>query len=132
MGLTETHQGRTKQLKKGKRLGSNDRLVIWHKPNSRPKGLSKGEFDSLTHHLLLREIHYYICIPGYRTKKVTLITTLIDACLYPTLELIKIYELRWDVELDLKHIKTTLGMDVLRWFYSGNGTKRNLCLSFSL
>ena len=60
------HQGRTKQLKKGKRLGSNDRLVIWHKPKSRPKGLSKEEFDSLADHLLLREVHYYICIPGYR------------------------------------------------------------------
>ncbi len=64
--------------------------------------------------LLLREVHYYICIPGYRTKQVTLITTLLDAQLYPTLELVKIYELRWDVELDLKHIKTTLGMDILR------------------
>ena len=28
--------------------------------------------------------------------------------------MLRIYELRWDVELDLKHIKTTLGMDVLR------------------
>ncbi len=108
------HQGRTKQLKKVKRLGSNDRLVIWHKPKSRPKGLSKEEFDSLADHLLLREVHYYICIPGYRTKEVTLITTLLDPRLYPTLELIKIYETRWDVELDLKHIKTTLGMDILR------------------
>jgi hypothetical protein len=108
------HQGRTKHLKKGKRIGSNDRLVIWHKPKSRPKGLSKEEFDSLTNHLLLREVHYYICIPGYRTKQVTLITTLLDPRLYPTLELIKIYEARWDVELDLKHIKTTLGMDILR------------------
>ena len=47
-------------------------------------------------------------------KQVTLITTLLDIQLYPTLELVKIYELRWDVELDLKHIKTTLEMDILR------------------
>ncbi len=108
------HQGRTKQMKKGKRIGPCDCLVTWHKPKSRPQGLSKEEFDSLPPHLLLREIHYYICIPGYRTKQVTLITTLLDAQLYPTVELVKIYELRWDVELDLKHIKTTLGMDILR------------------
>ncbi len=108
------HQGRKKQIKKGKRLGSNDHLVIWHKPKSCPKGLSKEEFDLLPPNLLLREVHYYICIPGYRTKEVTLITTLLDPRLYPTLELIKIYETRWDVELDLKHIKTTLGMDILR------------------
>ena len=108
------HQARKNQIKNGKRIGPNDKLVIWHKPKSRPQGLSKEEFDSLPPHLLLREVHYYICIPGYRTKQVTLITTLLDAHLYPTVELSKIYEFRWDVELDLKHIKTTLGMDILR------------------
>ncbi len=64
--------------------------------------------------LTVREIHYYICIPGWRTKEVTLITTLLDAQLYPTLELVRVYEARWDVELDLRHIKTSLGMDILR------------------
>ena len=114
------HQGRKKQIKKGlpsnggKRIGACDCLVTWQKPKSCPKGLSKEEFDSLPPNLLLREVHYYICIPGYRTKQVTLITTLLDVQLYPTVELVKIYEARWDVELDLKHIKTTLGMDILR------------------
>ena len=64
--------------------------------------------------LTVREVHYYICIPGWRTKEVTLITTLLDAQVYPIKELLKIYELRWDVELDLRHIKTSLGMDILR------------------
>lgn len=108
------HQGRKNQIKKGKRIGPCDCLVTWQKPKSCPKGLSKEEFDSLPPNLLLREVHYYICIPGYRTKQVTLITTLLDIQLYPTLELVKIYELRWDVELNLKHLKTTLGMDILR------------------
>ncbi len=108
------HQGRKNQIKKGKRIGPCDCLVTWQKPKSCPKGLSKEEFDSLPPNLLLREVHYYIGIPGYRTKQVTLITTLLDIQLYPTLELVKIYKLRWDVELDLKHIKTSLGMDILR------------------
>ena len=101
-------------MKKGKRIGPCDRLVIWHKPKTCPKGLSKEEFNSLPKTLTVREVHYYICIPGYRTKEVTLITTLLDAKAYPIKELLRIYELRWDVELDLKHIKITLGMDVLR------------------
>ena len=108
------HQGRKNQMRKGKRIGPNDRLVIWHKPKTRPKGLSKEEFAQLPSSLILREVHYYIIIPGFRTKQVTLITTLLDAQAYPVKELVKIYEARWDVELDLKHIKTTLGMDVLR------------------
>ncbi len=108
------HQARKNQMKKGKRIGPNDKLVIWHKPKSRPKSLSKEEFDALPLTMTVREVHYYIQIPGFRTKQVTLITTLLDAEIYPLKELLKIYELRWDVELDLKHIKTTLGMDVLR------------------
>ncbi len=108
------HQARKNQMKKGKRMGPNDKLVIWHKPKSRPKSLSKEEFDALPLTMTVREVHYYIQIPGFRTKQVTLITTLLDAKIYPLKELLKIYELRWDVELDLKHIKTTLGMDILR------------------
>ena len=41
------HQARKNQMKKGKRIGPNDKLVIWHKPKSRPKSLSKEEFDAL-------------------------------------------------------------------------------------
>ncbi|MDJ0578278.1 MAG: transposase [Xenococcaceae cyanobacterium MO_234.B1] len=108
------HKSRKQQLKKGKRIGPCDQLVTWQKPKSRPKGLSQEEFDSLPEALMLREVHYYICLPGWRTKEVTLITTLLDAQVYPIKELLKIYELRWDVELDLRNIKTSLGMDILR------------------
>lgn len=62
----------------------------------------------------MREVYYKIAIPGFRTKQVTLITTLLDSEAYPSLKLIKLYGFRWDVELDLKHLKTTLGMEILR------------------
>ncbi len=64
--------------------------------------------------LTVRQIHYYICIPGRRTKQVTLITTLLDEEIYPKLEILKLYELRWEAELNLRHLKTSLGMDILR------------------
>ncbi len=53
-------------------------------------------------------------MPGFRTTEVTLITTLLDTEIFSTSELIKLYGLRWHVELDLKHLKTSMGMDVLR------------------
>ncbi len=62
----------------------------------------------------MREIYYYIIIPGFRTGRVSLITTLLDTTVYPTLEVLKLYAERWTVELNLKHLKTTLGMEVLR------------------
>jgi hypothetical protein len=108
------HQGRKQELRRGKIVGSHDKLVVWHKPKACPKGLTKEEFVNLPLILPVREVHYYIAIPGFRTQQVSLITTLLDAKAYSTLELVKLYEFRWDVELDLKHLKTTLGMDILR------------------
>ena len=61
------HQGRKNQMRKGKRIGPSDRLVIWHKPKTCPKGLSKEDFAQLPSSLILREVHYYIIIPGFRT-----------------------------------------------------------------
>lgn len=108
------HQGRKNEMRRGKRIGPCDQLVLWSKPKSRPKGLSKEEFAALPLDLVLREVHYYIAIPGFRTKQVTLVTTLLDAVAYPIEKLMRLYSSRWEVELDLKHLKTTLGMDVLR------------------
>jgi hypothetical protein len=108
------HQGRKNQMRKGKRIGPNDKLVTWDKPKSRPEGLSKEEYEALPPSLTVREIHYYVCIPGWRTKEVTVITTLLDEKAYPRREIAKLYKLRWEVELDLRHLKTTLKMEVLR------------------
>ena len=108
------HQSRTTTMRKGKIVGDCDKLVTWYKPKKCPKGLSKDEFDALPPTLTVREIYYYIVIPGFRTGRVSLITTLLNTTTYPTLEIVDIYGKRWDIELDLRHIKTTLGMDVLR------------------
>ena len=56
--VVRKHQGRKNQMRKGKRIGPCDRLIVWHKPKSRPKGLSKEEFDELPKTLRLREVHY--------------------------------------------------------------------------
>ncbi len=108
------HQSRTTTMRKGKIVGDCDKLVTWYKPRSCPKALNKDEFDALPSYTTVREIYYYIVIPGFRTQQVSLITTLLDKATYSTLEVVGLYGKRWDVELDLRHIKTTLGMDVLR------------------
>lgn len=108
------HQSRKQQMRRGKRIGPSNQLIIWHRPSSRPQGCPQEQFVSLPKTLLLREVHYQIVIPGFRTKQVTLITTLLDVKAYPAKELVKLYGFRWEIELDLKHLKTTLGMDVLR------------------
>ena len=101
-------------MRKGKIIGECDKLVTWHKPKKCPRGLSASEFAALPSTLTVREIYYYIFIPGFRTQQVSLITTLLDAQSYPTLELVRLYDDRWQVEVNLKHLKTTLGMEILR------------------
>ncbi len=75
---------------------------------------AKEEFAALPLDLVLREVHYYIHIPGFRTKQVTLVTTLLDTIEYPIQELLRLYDSRWQVEINLDHLKTTLGMEQLR------------------
>ncbi|MEH2379478.1 MAG: transposase [Nostoc sp.] len=108
------HQARKTSMRKGKIVGDCDKLVTWYKPKICPKGLSQDEFDALPQAITVREIYYYIVIPGFRTERVSLITTLFDKATYSTLEIVGLYGKRWDVELDLRHLKTTLGMDILR------------------
>ncbi len=90
------------------------RRVTWYKPHKCPQGLNESEFAALPSTLTIREIYYYIFIPGFRTGQVSLITTLLDTKTYPALEIVKLYDERWNVEVNLKHLKTTLGMEVLR------------------
>src|SRR5580765_1310731 len=97
-----------------KRLGKDDQLVEYQKPKSRPAWLSAEECAALPATLLVRELRYRVHVPGRRTKQVTLVTTLLDPKRYPAQALAKLYGLRWRAEVDLKHLKQTLGMDVLR------------------
>ena len=109
-------------MRRGKIVGNCDKLVKWYKPKKCPKGLTQEEFNSLPATLIVREIYYYIFIPGLcasrrlrqRTKQVSLITTLLDKNEYSTVDIVRLYDERWSVEVNLKHLKTTLGMDVLR------------------
>ncbi len=104
------------ELERGRRkpLNSYESIEVWHKPKTRPKSLSLEEFTSLPKALTIRVIKYYIPSPGFRTKSVILDTTLLDPKVYPTTEIMRLYGQRWQVELNLRHLKTTLDMDTLR------------------
>jgi len=108
------HQSRKTQMRRGKIFGDCDKFVTWSKPKECPQGLSQEEFKSLPNTLIVREIYFYIVIPGFRTERVSLITTLLDTQAYSTLDITSLYGERWDVEVNLRHLKTTLGMDILR------------------
>ncbi len=78
------YQGRKRQLRRGRVVSSCDKQVVWHKPKTCPQNLTKEEFATLPKSITVREVHYYIAIPGFRTQQVSLITTLLDAKAYST------------------------------------------------
>jgi hypothetical protein len=108
------HQARPADLRKGKRLGPNDRLVTWLKPKQRPRGCTVADWRRTPDTLTLRLIYVSIQVPGFRTQSLVVVTTLTDPLLYPAEQLATLYLRRWSVELFFRDIKITLGMDVLR------------------
>jgi Transposase DDE domain len=94
--------------------GLRDQLVEYFKPAERPARMSAGEFRALPASIVVRELRYRIDVPGFRTREVTLATTLLDAEMYPADELASLYGTRWRVEEHLKALKQTMKMDVLK------------------
>lgn len=97
-----------------KKLGCWDQWVQWLKPASRPRWMNPAEYAGLPDSILVRELRYRIDRPGFRVRQVTVVTTLTDPIRYPAEELAELYFARWRVECNFKHLKTTLGMDVLK------------------
>jgi len=97
-----------------RRLGKWDQLVEWRKPEQPPDWLRAEEYAKLPEWMPVREIKCRIRRPGCRVCKVKLVTTLLDPVLYPAAQIARLYGLRWQVEVDLRDLKTTLGMDVLK------------------
>jgi hypothetical protein len=96
-----------------KALGVHDQLVAWLKPKTCPAWLTREALAALPETLVLREVRYDIGRPGFRTRQITLVTTLLDAEVYPVPDLAELYRRRWQVETSLAHLKTTMQMDVL-------------------
>jgi hypothetical protein len=95
-------------------LGTLDQQVEYFKPKELPDWLDAETYAALPASLVLRELRYRIEQPGCRTREVILVTTLINPKIYPASELASLYGQRWQVETDLRHLKQTLRMDVLR------------------
>jgi hypothetical protein len=96
-----------------KALGVHDQLVVWLKSKTCPLWLSRETLAALPESLVLRELRYDIGRPGFRTRQITLVTTLLDAESYRVADLAELYRQRWQVETSLAHLKTTMQMDVL-------------------
>src|SRR5262249_25466134 len=98
----------------GTKLGREDHLIEWHRHRNRWKWMSRETFAALPRVLLMRELRVRVDKPGFRTNEFVVVTSLLDAKVYSRDELEGLYRARWHAELDIRSIKQTLRMDVLR------------------
>lgn len=98
------HHLRKTDFRRGERLGARDHVASWRRPQ-RPDWMDEPTYDAMPETLSMRETRI-----GGRT----LVTTFTDARAVAKQELAVLYAMRWQVELDLRSIKSVMQMDVLR------------------
>jgi hypothetical protein len=104
---------READFRRGRRLGPGDHVVTWPKPR-KPHTIDQAAYDALPESLVVRETRVRVERPGFRTTALVVATTLRDAEEFTAGDLAGLYRARWTAELDLRSLKRTLQMDVLR------------------
>lgn len=104
------HQKRHVDFRRGRRLGPDDHVVTWTRPQ-RPAWMSEALYETMPETLTLRELGFAVAQPGYRSRYVVIATSLVDGEAYAREEVADLYHRRWHVELDIRCIKTTLRLD---------------------
>ncbi|MBL3589000.1 MAG: IS4 family transposase, partial [gamma proteobacterium endosymbiont of Lamellibrachia anaximandri] len=88
----------------GKRLGKRDHLITIKKPKRKPDWMSEAAYQAAPETLTVRE---------FKTGGKIMVTTMLCPKTACKTELKTLYKRRWDVELDIRHIKETMGMNIL-------------------
>ncbi len=115
-------------------LGNRDQLVEYFKPTQKPGWISQADYDALPESIVVREVRRRVRGPAGNRVTLTIVTTLLDPDLYPADELVALRLRRWDIETNLRHLKNTMGLDVLRCKTEA-GVRKELtmfCLAYNL
>jgi len=111
--VARLHHARKEDGYRIRRLGKKDYLIEWRRPK-KPDWMDQQTYDRMPESLTLRQIEVNVAEPGFRVESLVVVTTLIDAKEYSSVDIGELYHQRWLAELDIRAIKCTLGMDVLR------------------
>jgi hypothetical protein len=113
--VARIHAMRKVDFRKARRFARNDGLFVWTKnPQQQSTILSAAEWASLPEQITVRIIRFTAIIRGRRSRRITLVTSLLDPVGYPASQIAALYARRWRLELCLRDLKTTMGMEQLR------------------
>jgi hypothetical protein len=103
------HHKRHVDFRRGRRLGKYDHVIVWTKPG-RPAWMDQSVYEAIPDTLELREIRYNVVEKGYRSKTITVATTLTDPDAYSQEDIAELFGFRWNAELDIRAIKQSLNL----------------------
>jgi hypothetical protein len=112
--VVRLHQCRRADFRRGRRLGRDDHLVTWPKPQQVPEWMSRAEYEAMPAELTVRELRVRVKDKTKRVRTLVIVTTLRDARTYRARELGELFRQRWHAELDLRSLKSVMGMEMLR------------------
>lgn len=102
-GIFRGQSQRHYDFRTGERLGKNDHIVFWKKPN-KPTWMDQEKYDSYPDQIRIRE---------FKVAGNVYVTTFLNSKKYHKNELAKIYKRRWEIEINLRSIKSIMNMDML-------------------
>jgi Transposase DDE domain len=106
------HQLRRCDFRDGERLGHGDIIQTWARP-ARPDWMDAETYACMPDSVRVRIVRVLVEQPGYRSRKILVATTLLNAYQYTAKEIGDLYHRRWHVELDIRSIKQTMKMEEL-------------------
>ena len=102
--IFEQNGARITDFRRGEKLGPRDHVVRWSKPKNKPRWMQQAHYESFADAITVREVD----VDGR-----VLVTTMLKPLEVRKGTLSQLYGQRWNIELDLRNIKTTLGMNLL-------------------
>ena len=103
--LFQSHASKKVDFRRGQKLGAKDHLVEWQKPKRKPVWMTAQAYADLPDTITVRE---------FSVKGIVYVTTLLEPKKYHKTEIAAFYQQRWHIELDIRAIKTHMGMELLR------------------
>jgi hypothetical protein len=106
---------RAQYERKGSRIAQSkpdDDMLVWKRPN-KPRGMTGEQYRSYPKELIMRQVTVDARDKNNRVKQFHVVTTILDQSIDGK-QIGDLYERRWDGEVDIRSIKSTMQMDILR------------------
>jgi len=112
--VCKSHHKRKVDFRSGIKLGSLDPIVGYVKHKQRPYWMTIEEYNQFPNEIFVRHLRYQVSQPGFRTRTIVIATTLLHAVAYTVEDIADLFRQRWQVELDIRSLKTHMKMEHLR------------------